>query len=194
MLVCIPVGWVTYTEPLLNTVKWANEGKFKFDFAISNRVDLNRSVCISKAKLLKEDLIMIDSDINVLNPPLQLKEILKEDEREADIVLGIAVSHLGVLIDPLPPKDKDLYEINWGSLSFVYIPFKTLRKLKHIAKYPQNINMYMTYKPYTSEDVEFIRRLKKKGFKVMADKRIALNHFKLVPLRYMSLEFEVQTK
>ena len=193
MIVCIPLGWITYSEPLINMIKWTLSAGYRLEFAISNRVDLNRSQCIMKAKAIKDDLIMVDADVTIMNTPKELEEILKDD-RDADIVIGIAVSRLGVLVNPPPPPNVEKFEVNYGSLSFVYIPYKTLEKLKPIANYGSLGEMYMTYTPTQSEDVEFITRLKKEGFKIIADKRIKILHWKVLPLAFQELHFEVQTK
>ena len=197
MILCIPLGWITYTPPLIDKVKWAIKAGYRLEFAISNRVDLNRSTCISIAKREKDDLIMMDADVTIDNTPGELEEILKDD-RDADAVIGITVSMLGVLVHPPPPPNVTKFEVDYGSLSFIYIPYKTLEKLKPVSQYKWNEawkeDMYMTYTPEVSEDVEFLTRLKKEGFKIIADKRIKLRHWKLLPMVYQEVHFEVQTK
>ena len=196
-MLCIPLPWLTYTEPLIAKVKWAISAGYNIEFTVSNRVDLNRSICISKAKRSKEDLIMMDADVTVENTPDELEEVL-DDDRDADIVVGVAVSQLGILTHPLPPPKVAKYEIDYASLSFVYIPYKTIEKLRPISQYKWNEtwkeDMYMTYTPEVSEDVEFLTRLKKEGFKIIADKRIKVRHWKLLPFAYQEVHFEVQTK
>ena len=197
MLVCIPLGWVTLTPPLIEKIKWAINAGYRIEFTISNRVDLNRSICISIAKRYKEDLIMMDADVTIENTPDELEEIL-EDDKNADVVIGITVSLLGLLVNPPPPPNVPKYEINYGSLSFIYLPYKTIEKLKPISQYRWSEtwkeDMYMTYTPEVSEDVEFLTRLKKEGFKIIADKRIKVRHWKTVPFAYQEVHFEVQTK
>ncbi|AZI75824.1 putative glycosyltransferase [Sulfolobales Beppu filamentous virus 2] len=190
MLLCVPLGWITYSEPLVAKIKWAESAGYRIEFHISNRVDLNRSMCINLAKRLKEDLIMMDADVTIENTPNELEEIL-ENDKDADAVIGIAVSKIGILVHPPPPPDVEKFEIDYGSLSFIYLPYKTLEKLKPISTYGMFGEMYMTYTPEYSEDVEFIKRLKKEGLKVIADKRIKVLHWKMLPLSYQEIHFEV---
>ena len=192
MILCVPVGWVTYSEPLVRNVEYAKRAGFDFKAQISNRVDLNRSHCIEYAKIKKDDLIMVDGDVTILTEPERLKEILKEDEKVADVVVGIIVSGLGVLVRPLPPKDKDVFEVDWASLGFVYLPYRTIRYLKPISIYGENTPLYMSYTPKMSEDVEFVTRLKKKGKRIVADKRIKLAHWKNVPVIYTDVSVKIE--
>lgn len=195
MLVCIPSGWLAYVPPLIKTIKWVNGAGYRLEIVYSNRVDLNRSTCISIAKEGGEDLIMVDTDVTVENTPDELEQVLGDD-KDADVVIGVVVSPLGVLTNPLPPPKVPKFEVDYGSLAFTYIPYRTIAKLEPVGVQEWNEKMkqemYMTYTATTSEDVEFLTRLKKKGFKVIADKRIRLRHWKMVPLAYQEVHFEVQ--
>ena len=193
MILCMPLGWLTYSKPLVQNVEYAKEAGFEFKAYISNRVDLNRSMCIEYAKIKKDDLIMVDGDVVILNRPDELKRILEEDKKIAHAVIGIVVSGLGVLVRPLPPKDADVFDVDWGSLSFVYLPYRTVKSLKPVSYYGKDVPLYMSYTPTMSEDVEFITRLKKKGKRVIADKRIRLAHYKMVPLTFAELNVKIET-
>ncbi|AXQ00096.1 hypothetical protein SFV1gp14 [Sulfolobus filamentous virus 1] len=182
--VCVPCGWLAKSEPLFRIFSFVQstvKHQVYFHMAISNRVDLNRSTCVKVALDRNEDLIMIDSDVMPLQPFDDVVNVLKEDKKGADVVLGIIASNMGILIRPFP-KDSYVTEVEWGSLGFIYLPLKTLRKLKVIDwyKYSESVQypMYFTYTPNMSEDVDFIIRMKKSGFKVIADKRIRLAHQK----------------
>lgn len=192
MIFCVPLGWVTYSDPLVRNIEYAKEAGFEFKAYISNRVDLNRSHCIEYAKIKKDDLIMVDADVTILNRPDELKRILQEDEKVAHAVVGIVVSRLGVLVKPLPPKDRDVFDVDWASLSFVYLPYRTVRSLRPVSLYGENTPLYMSYTPTMSEDVQFIKTLKKKGKRIVADKRIRLAHHKLVPITFAELSVKIE--
>ena len=192
MIVCIPLGWITYSYPLMLNVNYAYLLNAKLDMPISNRVDLNRSRCIEKARKENDDLIILDTDAVIGNTPTELKKILREYKRE--VVVGITMNDNGILVKPPPPPDKEKFEVEWASLSFVYLPKRVLQKLKPIDYYGGITPMYMTYTSRTSEDVDFITRLRKMKIRVIADKRVHVLHFKLLPLQYQEIHFEVNTK
>ena len=192
MIVCIPLGWITYSYPITTNVNYAKLLGADIDFQISNRVDLNRSMCINRAKQKEDDLLMLDADVIIGNTPTELKKILRTYKRE--VVVGITMNDNGILVKPPPPPDKEKYEVEWASLSFVYIPRRVLQKLKPIDYYGGITPMYMTFTSHTSEDVDFITRLRKMKIHVIADKRIHILHFKMMPLQYQEIHFEVNTK
>ena len=194
MILCIPTGHYVSAYPLNTIMEWGQKAKAYLHMEISNRVDMNRSLCITLAKQRHEDLLMVDSDVHIVTDPLLVTEYLKQDTKVADVVVGLLVSELGLLVRPPPPPDDSvyLYDVDWSSLGFTYIPKKTLRRLRPISKYGFGIDMYMTYTKRESEDVYFTKRLKKKGFKVMADRRIRLQHVKKTELRLNTVHFEVE--
>ncbi|ARM75278.1 hypothetical protein [Acidianus manzaensis] len=188
ILICIPAGNLSLTSFWAPMITWMLKDRDKIEFVsyYGNRVDINRSRCIEYQKQTKLDMIMFDSDVL---PQLSLSEILKylnEDieKYSADVVIAPLFSPIGYIGD-VPPLDKDVYPVNVSSLGFVFIPLKTTERLTPVSQYPLvnriKIPLYFRYTEYTSEDYDFILRVKTQGMKVLGDKRIKVAHIKYVP-------------
>ena len=182
--VCVPAGWLVKSDPIsriFSFVQSAVKHRVYFHMAVSNRVDLNRSICVKTALDRDEHLIMIDSDVVPLQPFDEVAQYLREDEKGADVVIGIIASSLGVLVRPFVKESVKFYP-EFASMGFVYIPLKTLRRLEIVDWYrirpDAQFPMYFRYTSNMSEDGEFFDRITKKGWKVLADKRIKLVHVK----------------
>ena len=186
--VCVPSGWLVKADPLFRIFQFVNSAvkhDVYFYMAISNRVDLNRSTCVDVAKSRNEALIMVDSDVIPLQPFDEVMDYLKEDEGDADVVVGVIASSLGVLVNPYVPG-AEKFPVEYGSLGFVYLPRKTLKKLPLLGwyKYSESLQypLYFRYTLESSEDSDFIIRVRGQGMKVIADTRVRLVHVKDVKL------------
>ncbi|AZI75788.1 hypothetical protein SBFV2_gp21 [Sulfolobales Beppu filamentous virus 2] len=182
--VCVPSGWLIKADPIFRIfsfVQSAVKHRVYFYMAVSNRVDLNRSICVKTALDRSENLIMIDSDVVPLQPFDEVAQILREDEKDADIVIGVIATRLGILARPFV-KEGDRFYPEFASMGFVYMPLRTLKKLEIVDWYrirpDAQFPMYFRYTSNMSEDGEFFERMRKKGMKVLADKRIKLVHVK----------------
>lgn len=180
LTVCVPSGWLVKADPLFRIFNFVN-GRAYFYMAISNRVDLNRSICVKVALDRNESLLMIDSDVVPTQSFDEVYKILREDEKEADMILGVIASRLGILVNNFV-KDSDKFYVDYGSLGFIYIPLRTLKKLPILSWYKirddAQFPMYFQYTQTLSDDGDFLLRMKMKGMKIMADKRIKLVHVK----------------
>ena len=186
--VCVPAGWLVKSDPvfrIFSFVQSAVKHSVYFHMAISNRVDLNRSLCVKTALDRSENLIMVDSDVVPLQPFDEVVQYMKEDEKKADVVVGVIASSLGVLVRPFVKGEEKFY-VESASMGFVYIPLKRLRELEIVDWYKVRPDvqfpMYFRYTSNMSEDGEFFERVTKKGWKVMADTRVKLVHVKSAEL------------
>ena len=180
VMVCVPSGWLVKADPVYRIFSFVSSSlhhKVSFRMSISNRVDLNRSLCVKYALESNEPLIMLDSDVVPLTPFDDVIRMVREDLRHADIVIGVVASSLGVLTIPKPTPGVDVYPVESGSLSFVYVPLRVLRSLPVLSWYG-GVPMYFLYSPTTSEDGDFLLRCKSMGYRVLADRRIRLAHVK----------------
>ncbi|AWR96787.1 hypothetical protein DFR86_03920 [Acidianus sulfidivorans JP7] len=188
VLICIPAGNLSLTSFWAPLISWMLKDRDKVEFMTyyGNRVDVNRSRCLEYQKQIKLDMIMFDSDVLPQLPLSQIMNYLNEDMEKysADVVIAPLFSPIGYIGDP-PPFDKDVYEVNVSSLGFTFIPLKTSERLTPVSQYPLvnkiKVPLYFRYTEFTSEDYDFIFRIKAQGMKVLGDKRIKVAHIKYVP-------------
>ncbi len=189
VFICIPSGHLTMAESAYSQALWMIQNEVnQFRFFISNRVDANRSLCLHNQRMLNLDMIMLDSDV-IPSQPLDI--ILNYIEEDRKLGCHIIVAPLWSptqrwIIDP-PPKDDKPYEVNGGSLGFVYIPADIANAITPVSFYgffgsKEGTPLYFRYTETSSEDSDFIMRMKYQGFKVCADPRIRVTHHKYIPL------------
>lgn len=206
LIVCVPIGKVAYTEPIDKILLWVQSNTKKvyknvlFKMTISNRVDLNRSSCVYLALNRGSDLLMLDSDVVPLEPFDDVMKQVNDDikETKADVILGLIASRLGLLGNNINPTSR-FSEPTYASLGFTFMPYKTLLKLKPLGFYRfpsgDSTPMFFTYTTTESEDIEFIRRMRKRGLKIIMDRSIKLEHYNLFPIKLnpmMHEELEVE--
>ncbi len=199
VFVCVPSGHFTMAESAYSQALWLIQNEVdQFRFFISNRVDANRSMCLHHQRALGLDMIMLDSDV-IPNITLEMIQKYIDEDRKmgCHIIVAPLWSPAGRwIIDPPPTSDKP-YEINGGSLGFVYIPIEVANAATPVSFYTffgvnAGTPLYFRYTEFNSEDSDFIMRMKYQGFKVCADPRIRVSHHKYMPLTGPALEIALK--
>lgn len=156
----------------------------------SNRVDLNRSRIIQIAKDQQANLIFMDNDCLPNTTLPQIIEMLKEDFEKYDIVIAPVLSqNRNLLVNPAIKHNGKVQEIDEGSFTFAGVSYDIIKNLKPIGYYGvedgSSFPLYTQYTNQTSEDYFFCRKMKKLGYKVAADPRIMVDHYKAIRMRYV---------
>ncbi|MEM0142325.1 MAG: hypothetical protein QXL94_00020 [Candidatus Parvarchaeum sp.] len=155
----------------------------------SNRVDLNRSRIIQVARDRKANIIFMDFDCLPVTPLPDIITKMKEDFITYDIVIVPALSQDRVLMtNPQIKHNGKVQQIDEGSFTFAGVSYNLIANLPVLSYYGtvdgNSFPLYTTYTNQTSEDYHFCRKAKKLGYKVCADPRIMIDHWKPVRLRY----------
>ena len=189
MKVCIgiPSGKYNPTSDFFNhLLHWvpADFSPHNIFVTISNRVDLNRSVLIERAKIEGCDvLLMMDSDIF---PQTNFHEVLKmydEDKKmyQCDVVIG-ELHQIGWNLNPMYSEitklDSSRSYVYGGSAGFVLIDRKVLQNLKPIDYFDEMTPLYAVNGVNATEDYVMFTNMRKQGFRVCVDKRFKLKHKK----------------
>lgn len=196
LFICVPSGHLGMSAFWAFIEQW--KGDLPLSSHISNRVDLNRSNCIleqikrgisniQNGNPAGSDMLMIDSDVLPQQPLSEVMQYIKESlDAGCDVVIGPLYSPANKWIispDPVPGT----FDVNWASLGFIYIPFKTAVRLTPVSGYGSfnaggNTPMYFRYTEIASEDTDFINRIKLQGMRVCGNGKIRLAHYKLMPV------------
>ena len=141
----------------------------------------NRNKLIERARLIGEDILLIDSDI--VFTPEDVKAI-EEHLKTYDIISGVGV--LGFF--PYPPaifKDsvpiapkKEVFEVDscWGA--FLGISKKAINTIPTPFEH-----LFDKYGRLIGNDISFCMTAKKFGFKILCDGRISVGHIRSI-VRY----------
>jgi hypothetical protein len=133
-------------------------------------------------------VIFIDSDM-----VWTVQDIKKLLFSEHDVINGIAPFNFGDNVSVstnhkwLTKKDikeiKEPFEVDFSGLSFAAIKYKVLENITY--PYFKTLNELNKDEKYetTGEDVYFYDKIKKAGYKIMADPNILIGHEKLTVLR-----------
>jgi len=189
-LLCIPSSHFVFSS-IVDTVNTFAQHGVESKVYASNRVDFNRSLCMDYFlnKSDKEYLFMLDSDVLPQTEFNKMIQIVDEDLKRFDIVLAPLFSPAGKwLTMPDPPSLNAPYEVQAGSLGFMVMTKETAHRLTPVGYYTSFGNtgtltpLFFRYTEDTSEDSDFIRRVKGQKMSIVADPRIRLLHVKFLPV------------
>lgn len=188
-LVGIPSGRLSYSFFWNYLIQWISQYPTMISIMESNRVDLNRSRIIQMAKDNHANVIFIDNDCLPVTSLKEITEILTEDFKKYDIVIAPSLSQdRQLMTNPVIKHNGKLQEIDEGSFTFAGISYDLIKNLKPLAQYGtvdgSTFPLYTAYTHQTSEDYQFCRKAKKMGYKVAAEPKIVIDHYKAVRLRY----------
>lgn len=186
-MIGIPSGKYSPTSDFFNhLLHWVPSNFSPHDIyvEISNRVDVNRSKLIERAKQGNYDLlIMMDTDIFPITPFHDVIKMYEEDHRmyQCDVVIG-ELHQIGwgdeTMISEITKLDSTRSYVYGGSAGFVIISRKVLQNLKPIDYFDEVTPLYAVNGVNATEDYVMFTNMRRQGFKVCVDKRFKLKHKK----------------
>lgn len=206
----IPAGRFTETRFWAQLWGWMAGSPVGFSVAESNRIEINRSVLLERARRAYDlpplkgqppvPLLMLDTDIEVAIPLDQAMDLVYEDiDAGYDVVCSPTV-HLErgtgrpiVLIRDmdgdraLMPEDApNPYEVAGAAFGFVALSPRCVLGAEAVGTYKGESGSLEHPKYFdwsdTTEDYDFCERSRARGLRVCIDARLKTHHLKTVPL------------